>query len=327
MFRVPHFNVYKQNPIFQFELRRVKRLATPARLRLYSALVQAIPSIITLGLYFVALNDYVFHFFQNNSSAGYYYSSSFNDGLGAGFLFIMALTGLMLMCGDIYYMAVTVHSINNQINSGHWELVRLTPMDAADIFEAKLTTAHIRAWRVMNVEVALRLMAITLVSAMILFPERAYTSGQSLVGRSSIWGGLLDSLQERPYYTILILITFFSWLIAYVLEPRWRMRSITSLGMVISSRIHNISLSSVAGFFSIFGFHLLQVVLFFAVGWFFVQTFASMDYAYSSYNYDFRFILTLVVMLAMLGLLFLFYRISERWARQTAIHFAFRPDR
>jgi hypothetical protein len=324
MFRVPHFNVYEQNPIFEFELRRVKRLATPDRLWLYSALIQAVPALITLGLYFVALSDYVTHYFQNNPSAGYYYYSRFDDSLGTWVLFLIALSGLMFLCGDIYYMAVTVHSINNQINSGHWELLRLTPMDDADIFEAKLATAHIRAWRVMNVEVALRLMVVTLVSAMILFPARAFLNGESLFGRSSIWNGLLDALRQRPFSTTLILITFFAWVIAYVIEPRWRMRSLTTLGMYISSRIHNVSLSSVAGFFSLLGFHFLQVVLFFGAGWFFVQMFATM--MYPSYAYDYIFILQLIVMLTLLVLLFMFYRITEAWARRVTIHYAFRPD-
>ncbi|MBX3081235.1 MAG: hypothetical protein KF716_06335 [Anaerolineae bacterium] len=324
MFRVPHFEVFEQNPVFEFELRRIKRLATPDRLWLYSALIQAIPPLVMLALYFVAMNDYVAHYFQNNPSAGYYYYSRFDEWIGALAMFILGLTAILVVCGDIYYMAVTVHSINHQVNSGHWDMLRLTPMDDADIFEAKQVTAHIRGWRVMQLEIALRLMLVTLAWASLLFPVRAFLNGEGFFGSSSAWVSLFRSFQSRPFYTLLTLITVLSLMATYIWEPRWRMRSLTSLGLYISSRVHNVSLSSVAAFFSIIGFHFVQILLIFGAGWFFLRV--LVDYSFAGYNYDVYPILQMLAFILVIGIIFLFYRLSERWARQSALRAAFRSD-
>ena len=125
--------------------------------------------------------------------------------------------------------------------------------------------------------------------------------------------------------TLLIIVTTLATCIVYALEPRWRMRSLTSLGLYISSRVHNVSLSSVAAFFSIIAFHFVQLVLVFGTGWLFLRLFV--DFGYNvNYNYDLVPILQAFGFLIVLGVVFIFYRLSERWARHAALRFAFRSD-
>jgi hypothetical protein len=326
MFRVPHFEVYDPNPVFDLELSRVKRLAAPDRLWLYSALVQAIPALVLLALFFLALNNYVAHYFQNNPSAGYYYYSTFEQGTGNWAALLLVAAGILFLVGDIYYIAVSVHSINHEINSGHWDLLRLTPMDDDDIIEAKLATAHIRAWRVMNLEVTVRLMLVTLFWAVILFPARPFLNGEGFFGRSSIWQAVWRQFQERPFSTAFIIITVLLFMLSFVLEPRWRMRALTGLGMYISSRVHNISMSSVAAFFSLIGFHFVQLVMLIASGWLAINVYTRVDYSYN-YNYDAVMVMQLVTFLVLLGEAFFFYRLMTLWSQRAARRFAFRPDR
>ena len=326
MFRVPHFDVFEENPVFEFELSRIKRLASPDRLWLYSALIQVVPALILLAVFFLAMNNYIAHYFQNNPSSGYYYYSSFEQGASGWAGILLAVAGILFLVGDIYYLAVSVHSINNEINSGHWDLLRLTPMDDEDIIEAKLATAHIRAWRVMNLEVTVRVMLLTLFWALLLFPVRAFLTGEGFFGRSSIWRSVAQQIQERPFSTSFAIITVLLLMLVFVLEPRWRMRSLTALGLYISSRVHNISMSSVAAFFSLIGFHFIQLMLLVGTGWVMIGMYSRIDYAYN-YYYDGVMILQLIILLLLIGETFFYYRLMTMWSQRAARRFAFRADR
>jgi hypothetical protein len=71
MFRTPHVHIRDENPVFDFELRRVKRLATPGHLWVYSALLQVAPLLLTTVGYFPSLRDFVIRYGMINGSGPY----------------------------------------------------------------------------------------------------------------------------------------------------------------------------------------------------------------------------------------------------------------
>jgi hypothetical protein len=299
MFKTPHLVIEEPNPVFDFELRRIKRLALPNRLWWYGALVQTLPCLAVAVLYGVQLLGVVYAYNNGYSSTpsnyGYlYYSyshlSQFYNMISVWAAILLLAVGLMVIAGSINYLAVSIHTINQQMNSGHWDMLRLSPLPDEDIYEGKLRTAEIRAWRVMNIEVALRLMLITLIVMVIMLPPNTLVLGQDYFSNSSIGGNLLESLQRDTFYTCLLLVMLTICAVVWVFEPRWRMRTLLAMGLSLSSRVRNISMSSVAALFGLIGFVIGFLFLVFALLVFFNGLSVSLWQRYynaSSGNFDY----------------------------------------
>jgi hypothetical protein len=331
MFRAPHFGVFEDNPVFNFELRRIKRLATPGRLWLYSAVVQFVPVLLIALLYFLALRSFISSPGTPSNSLVYNYANAyyyhFERQFSSWALLLMLLNAVLFISGSIYAMAVSIHSINHQVSSGHWEMLRLTPLSNEDILEAKEATVHIRAWRVMNLEVAARLALITLLLCFMIFPVRLLLNGEGLFGETSMWQNIVHSFQISPWQTGATLLLSVVALIVFVLEPRWRMRTLSAIGLALSSRVQNLSMASVAGFFGLVGFHFTQVLLTVAFVWG-VNGLIMMAYRNRDFGSGYETI-TLIQFTAIfmyIGLMFLHYRLTEMWSRGLALRHAFRSS-
>ncbi|MBX3061831.1 MAG: hypothetical protein KF726_02585 [Anaerolineae bacterium] len=344
MFKTPHLRIDDANPVFDFELRRIKRLAQPDRLLLYSALAQFLPPLLIVLVYVWQLVVAVYE--RNMGSPGtnnygnygyyypqYFYVSNFMDFYGMTMQLVVGCVLLSMVISSIYYLAVSVHAINQQLNNGHWDSLRLTPLPDNTIYVAKLTSAEIRAWRVMNVEIGSRLMLILFLLIYVLLPPQSFILGYPLIGQDSYWGSLFASFSYNTFSSLLQIGMLVILALVLLLEPRWRMRTLLGLGLAISARVRNLSLSSIGAVMALFGFYLGLAALLFALlmGFHQLNTTMWLSYfyngAFDSVTYS-RLIyvlqLTAVVVITLAG--YLYYGLIRNVSQRSVLRHAFRSE-
>jgi hypothetical protein len=147
----------------------------------------------------------------------------------AGFFYI--LFGVSIVASiPLDYVSITasLNSISGEIISGNWDLLRLTQVRDSEIIVAKYASSQLRAWRTTMWVIGLR--AATVLSATIV-AVGDYASG---------WRAAYNSRADITLLlAVLTLVTLPGLLGIFVLEPLWRMRAITALGMVISARVRD----------------------------------------------------------------------------------------
>ena len=235
----PHQHL-NHNPLFNFEVRRVRwGQSAQALLRTSGRLVLIVCTALMLLWLLVTLRD--IH----------------QDSLRDFVLLLLGLSFLASLALDTVSMSSALGSINGEIASGRWDLLQLTLLTVPQIVAAKHGTAQVRAWRLMVLIIGMRVavaLMIVLSYLLILFRDTGSsfrTPGQTL---TSIIGQL-------------VLITLG---ILYILEPWWRMRTVTALGVAISARTRQPISAVLAAAGMVFALWLLQgfvaVVIAFGVG-------------------------------------------------------------
>jgi hypothetical protein len=144
--------------------------------------------------------------------------------------------GLSLLC-DFYYTVTAVNGIIHQMNTGQWESLRLTMLSDNDILMANYATAQIRAWRPVIIEIGVR---ITLCVSLFI--------GYSTATR----------LTQDTLLSVLVGI-------GYILEPLWRMRTVTLIGMTMTAWMNNYATAVMVSFAALVVLLLLQVGVFYGV--------------------------------------------------------------
>jgi hypothetical protein len=322
MFRTPHFAILDDNPVFDFELRRIKHLGTPSRLWLYSVLVQVVPMALLSAGYLLGFA----HAFQARVQAGNLGAIyGFGQAWESASVLLFGGAVLMALLGDLYYLMVSAYSINQQINNGHWDLLRLSPVSERAVLDAKEAVALIRAWRVMNVEVMCRLLLVTLGVLLATFSPQDIVRDSNLFGRYSFWGTLIGSFWQQPFNTSIALSTVLVTLWVWIVEPRWRMRSVVGLGLAISARVHSITMASVGALFGLLGFHILQAVVMFGVAWAMIGCLSSSGTVFGMG--DCTLLWPTLLYLGYLAVGHQYYRLTRLQALQSALNQAFRADR
>ncbi len=203
---------------------------------------------------------------------------------------------------DVLFLLASINSINTEMNSGHWDMLRLTALPTQDILAAKYAIAQIRAWRSLAVEIGLR----------------------ALVSLTA-WGSFfLSTFPYNYFYQPSLFITSFGLaLIAvlFIIEPVWRMRALTAIGLAISAQGASSTVTPLAGFGALVGTRLLQAALLIGVFWGYTR-FAV--YAYDSAD---NIVAALFISIAAAAvLMYLLFKMLQSAALRRAAFAAFQSD-
>src|SRR5258706_8303530 len=141
--QMPHAQIVGQNPVFDYELRRVGWPRSRQDLKRYSIVallsMHGLIALLWLAERLVySLGGYPLH------PTTFLYT-----------LIAIATLGLAIL-SDLYYAVATVGNITRQIESGEWDLLRVTALHSNSILTAEYAVAQLRSWPVMSLEVALR---------------------------------------------------------------------------------------------------------------------------------------------------------------------------
>jgi hypothetical protein len=230
----------------------------------------------------------------------------------AAYLFYLPVFLVVTFFIDLYYMQATSRSISQQMSSGEWDLLRLTPLHRLDILVAKYAAAQLRVWKVLVWEMACRAGG-----AMIIFVMLAKALFSSTLPRDMLNSSTLTLI---GYFGVFATI--------YVLEPLWRMRAVVALGLAISARVHNPSSAVLVSFATLLTMRLGQALICLSISVVAVPLIGFLStWNLSPRSPDLSDLLGYGLIWVVISLTFYgFYKILEDISLKRALSFAFRND-
>ncbi len=284
----PYALVTAPNPVFDYELRRVGKPDHEIALKKHRASI-------VWGLILLCIAAW---FFDPRGSI-------------LGLLFLPASL-IIALVSDMYYMILTVEIISQQMASGEWEMLCLTPLLSRDILAAKYAIVQLRLWRVMSVEIVMRVGGTVL--------------GMAALIVSLFSHGLLGDMLNSA--TLVLVLFFVIFATVYTLEPLWRMRAVVALGLAISVQVRNSIAATLAGFAALLVMRLFQLVILMTVSFVAAPVLAFLS-SWPTPVRDGNLADLLVYVLACLvagGGVYMSYKILEDSALKRAAWFAFRIE-
>ncbi len=309
-YQIPHTFIRSPNPVFEVELRRVRRLRSAASLTRYSRAVLLVPFLALIAWWL--LNVWAFAQASGYEKFAAYFAFTTACNILGIVIFLFAL--VMMLALDFYAVVVSINTIGHDISLGQLDLLRLTDIQAKDYVAAKYATAQIRAWRVLALEVAARLLGIVLIIAASTYMSSWSYGGCCVYSRYVMVWPLVEefanSLNTHPLRTLANAAVIGLLVAAYIAEPVWRMRAVTALGLAISARLRNLPVAALTAFGGLVFIHVVQTI--------FVDQLLRVTFISGSSVPG----ITKIALL--IGLLVLFYRALNMAALSSARRTAFR---
>lgn len=236
------------HPLFRLEARGVRNYSDFSSLRVNSVTRIGWTVAICLLLFagYIVLN-------MTGRNFSYYYSSQQALlSIATDFTVLVVIVGVFSNAYlDFVCLSASMTAINGELVSGRWDLLRLAGMREGYFTVSKHGIAQLKAWRAVMGVVGLRLVGA--LSALIV----AVVAGLQLFASIVTFNDALLVLGS-----IATLIVF---AVVFCLEPIWRMRAITAVGLYVSARTRNPSYSPLLGFALVFGIWIVQFIIMFTV--------------------------------------------------------------
>lgn len=299
----PYRAISADQPLFALELRRVRWGGSTELLRRGTwrwLALSVMGTLIAWAALMLAFYDGSYRYFYHRTDA-------------LVILFFAALAANLIFDGMA--MRASVGSISGDLDAGRWDLLRLTLLNEHTIVGAKLTIARIRSWRGWIVVFGMRIGVV-----LIVFIQGGIVPFFYGEPRSSLFVGIAESLMDEPLNTTLWLGALLTFTVGYLVEPFWRLRAMTALGVWLSTWTRSGAVSWLMALFAVFVVWLTQAMLGFVVIGAIVTVVNWFDYARAGYhpNWIAFIILTGVVISA--AVLFGYYLLLGEWSLRRAVH-------
>lgn len=299
---MPHSTPPAATPIFRYATRRLRWANTPAALTRYLVVITAIASAALLLLWglvvWIQLQAMQVCLVQSN----YYCEGDVFGGTGTVVtIAILAAVGAGWLM-DFACVFAAFNSIRGRVNSAHWDLLRLTPMQRETIIEAEYSVAQARAWRSLSMVLGLRIAALVLLLAQVLLlPPAIERAG----------GQVYNSTYADPGL-FLIVVGFILFFAVYLVEPFWRMRAVTALGLAVAALFRGIIPAALTAFALLVAMWIAQVVIMGVIFWCSISAAFGLQYAYPP-----------CASLVTGGIIYGFYLVVRQEALKRAVRYAF----
>ena len=295
------------HPLFRLDSRRARWAWSAERLCNYSWRIVGIVHLAVFGIWAALLGLYA----VIEQGRGFFFVDTMTYDVSlsiVGFMiFVVIAAGILL---DLVSVQAAVKSINVEVIAGRWDLLRLTSLNERGIVAAKHAGVRLRVWRFTTVIASARL------ATVILWLLATFIAPYLLVGENAFVDDLLFGIQEDPFSVILGGLIAVLTALIYVLEPFWRMQSMTALGMVLSAYILNIPLATLAGMATMLVVWLVQflvgLALVFGLGVGFSIALAPLFFTDTSFVTGFLYILVSCIITCVT--IYGFYAILQTWS-------------
>ncbi|HVU11580.1 MAG TPA: hypothetical protein VHD90_09890 [Phototrophicaceae bacterium] len=168
-------------------------------------------------------------------------------------LIIMFLCfGASFMAGlalDFTCMAAAIGGVGREIVSGRWDLLRLTLLRLDQVVAAKHGAAQTHAWRWMALLIGTRLA----ISLMLLVTVLITFFQEHPFGLAELAASPALLTQYLALFLVIVLLG-----LVFSVEPFWRMRAVTALGVAISTRTQQHAVGVLAALAAIMAIWLAQ---------------------------------------------------------------------
>lgn len=227
---------YSDNPLFKLETRRVRWLNSEQPLWGYSLIIQAVVTLALITLWLLLS--------LRAGLGGSIYVIITSDDL-INMLVILSIAANVLL--DLACFWFTLDSIDLKYNPIWWDLLRITPLAPQEVITAKHKRAQMRVWWLMMLILSTRTTtaALILIHYYVIVPTRISLT-------------TLDFLM-LPALGVVGLV--------YIIEPFWRMRAITALGLWLSARMSTPTMTGLAGLAALLAVWSSQAGIFLLAVW------------------------------------------------------------
>lgn len=209
---VPHLGAAANHPLFKYETRLVKWGGSVEALQQTSFRVLAV-ACVTVPLLWILTSLATY----GTGNADYALD---NSGL---IVSLVAILGFLLNFAlDYYCLSAALPAFSGEVLAGRWDLLRLTPITVREIIAVKHAIVQVRAWRMMMIVIAVRVASVLIT----VFHVVLWLAGELLLPEER----LLLLASALPALGLVLL---------YVIEPWWRMRAVTALGLALSARMYS----------------------------------------------------------------------------------------
>ncbi len=288
----PHFRL-SQNPLFALEVRRVRWGVSTEIMLQRGRLWLTVTCTALFSLWLLILLIGGGGFDSENPSLVILFLL-----FGASFMAALAL--------DFTCMAAAIGSVGREIVSGRWDLLRLTLLRIDQIVAAKHGAAQTRAWRLMTLLIGARLAitAMIIISLVMMFlRDQSYGFYQY----SPIL--LFRDLVVYGFIALACLV--------YVIEPFWRTRAVTALGVAISARTQQHAFGVLAALAAVMALWLAQGCVLLAMGAFASAFIVPLALAETS-AIQITICSPLLLLGMFAGVVYGFYNIIQTWSLRSA---------
>lgn len=228
-FPTPFTALMLQHPLFRLDSRRVRWVSSQENLRRFSMRV-------LVGVHAVFLLLWVMVALSSGRERWAL--------LGNTNVLIALLSALSFFASialDFVSVGAALYSINRDMLDGRWELLRISGLRPEGIAAAKHAAAQLRAWRTMIPVIGLRLAAVSLWIVLPIMAE--FTSGNL----DRYLDGVSASIAYDPPLWLLGLVIAATVAVVYMVEPYWRMKAMTAVGLAVSSYVLDAAMARLAG--------------------------------------------------------------------------------
>jgi hypothetical protein len=205
---LPYSRIKTPNPIFEQELNRLNAprdgTVLMRRASRFIFRLTALTVILVITLYGLFITMY-------GSSPSTFISP---------LRFIVFISLAVMIVANFIYVAITARGLSYEIMSGQWDLLVITPQNEGNLIAAKFAAAQIQMWRLVSVEIALRIASV------------------GIAGLEFLTYWLKFSLDARTYALLICLILIIPF---YVLEPLWRMPAVVAWGLAIGIQAKDVN--------------------------------------------------------------------------------------
>jgi hypothetical protein len=282
------------HPLFQFDARRIRWANRPRaasiRVILFSMLRLSVLWLVFTGLFFASVSYFNNPFDRFHSAGG---------NVLVLFILVSIPLGALL---DFVALLLSLNSITSDMVAGRWDLLRLTSLSTEGIVAAKHAISQTRCWRPMLMLIGTRLGILALGGLLLLLAAYSYGVGIQL-----------RTFEE--FYAFLCLMILCA---VYVIEPYWRMKAMTAVGVAISSLNRSTANAMLGAFGSLIGAWILQVLV--VGGALYVTGNLMFNSSYGGSSSNFILICNVTVLIVVfVGTLYGFFRFTEKRALERAL--------
>ncbi|MDX1992484.1 MAG: hypothetical protein SF029_08845 [bacterium] len=228
---LPHRVLPAGNAFIPFEMRHVRRGADEDLLWAQSVtwMIGTFVVVFIFGLAMMALVILDPPFIDPNS---YYYDWGMYQTVVDVFLLLLLLSVADRFLLDFIVVMSSVGSISGDMTSGHWDLLKMSDVSSRMIVKAKHAAAQLRGWRVMTLVIGLRA-ALVVIGFLFVFILPYALPPDS--GVDSPWRNVYFSDPREVVAFIFVGLYALALTVIFVLEPRWRVRTLAAGSVLVSS--------------------------------------------------------------------------------------------
>lgn len=263
---LPFAQISLDNPVFRYAVRTIRWVRGIEQFKNQSRNIIVLMVLLAFAWWLLLV-------WVNWADCGSYWCAHTGGEIVLSITAFVSIAGAVLL--DFICMVTSLNSIGMEFTRGRWDLLRLTPLRPDAIIGAKHVITQIRSWRAFMALLGARIATVLLALAQAFVLPAVFDYYNPLAD-------LGEFFVTEPFLSTFVLVNIVIFTVVYLIEPFWRMRAMTALGISLSARFRNLTTASLVALAAIGLVWLSQVVIMGFIIWLMISFLSSMFVGVSS---------------------------------------------